>query len=60
MCVQYFRVSGCEAYSFKTDGYRIFNVRTNLGAIHTKGWRGVGVGGVGGGGGQAQTRLHKI
>ena len=40
--------TGCEAYSFMTDGYGIFNVRTNLGAcsIYTK-W------------GQAQTSLYE-
>ena len=27
--------TGCEAYSFTTDGYEIFNVRTNLGACST-------------------------
>ena len=30
-----FRTSGCEAYSFTTDGYGIFNVRTHLGACRT-------------------------
>ena len=48
----------CEAYSFTTDGYGIFNVRTHLldACVHTKG-AGVGVGvGVGG---QSQTSLHK-
>ena len=33
-CVQYvfscFDTTGCEAYSFTTDGYGIFNVHTNL------------------------------
>ena len=33
--MQYFCVTGCEAYSFTTDGYRIFNVRTNLGGCRT-------------------------
>ena len=28
--------TGCEAYSFTTDGYGIFNVRTNLGACRTR------------------------
>ena len=43
-----FHTTGCEAYSVTTDGYRIFNVRTNQGAcrIRKKG-------------GQAQTSLHK-
>ena len=27
--------TGCEAYSFMTDGYRIFNVHTHLGACLT-------------------------
>ena len=27
--------TSCEAYSFTTDGYVIFNVHTNLGARHT-------------------------
>ena len=30
-----FHTTGCEAYSFTTDGYRIFNTRTNVGACHT-------------------------
>ena len=37
-CVQCFRVSippGCEAYSFRTDGYGTFNVRAKLGACRT-------------------------
>ena len=46
-CVQFFRVSISPAVrhnSFTTDGYGIFNVRTNL--VHTKGP-------------QAQISLHK-
>ena len=31
-----FHTTGCEAYSFTTDGYGIFNLRTNLGAYHTQ------------------------
>ena len=27
--------TSCQAYSFMTDGYRTFNVCTNLGACHT-------------------------
>ena len=27
--------TGCEAYSFTTDGYGIFNVRKNVGACRT-------------------------
>ena len=27
--------TGCKAYSFTTDGYGIFNVRTNLGAYRS-------------------------
>ena len=30
-----FYITGCEAYTFTTDGYGIFNVRTDLGACHT-------------------------
>ena len=41
--------TGCESYSFTTDGYGIFNVRTNLGTCRTRHTKG----------GQAQTRLHK-
>ena len=40
--------TGCEAYSFTTDGYGIFNMRTNLGAYSTHE-----------GGDQAQTSLQK-
>ena len=40
-----FQNTDCEAYSFTTDGYGIFNVRTNVGACHTHE------------GGQAQTSL---
>ena len=29
-----FDTTGCEAYSFTTAGYGIFNVRTHLGACH--------------------------
>ena len=36
---------GCEAYSFTTDGYLIFNVRTHLGAWRAHKW-GCGVAGV--------------
>ena len=65
-CEQCFRVSiGCEAYSFTTYGYRIFNLRINFGACRTR-ERGRGVGGGGrgggwgfGGGGQVQTSLHR-
>ena len=32
-----FHSTGCEAYSFTTDGYGIFNVRKNLGACRTHG-----------------------
>ena len=36
-CVIIMRATGREAYSFATDGYGIFNVRTNLArAVHTK------------------------
>ena len=37
MCavVSCFQSTGCDAYSFTTDGYRIFNVRTTLGVCHT-------------------------
>ena len=35
-----FYTTGCDAYSFTTDGYGIVNVRTNLGAVHTKGGSG--------------------
>ena len=47
-CFFCFHTTDCEAYSFTTDGYEIFNVRTHVGAccIHTKG-------------GEAQTSLHK-
>ena len=43
----------CEAYSFTTDGYGIFNVRTNVGACCAhEGEEGGGVrGGWGGGAG---------
>ena len=45
-----FRVTVSDAYFFlKTDGYGIFNVRTNLDIHEIKG----------GGGGYAQTSLHK-
>ena len=44
-CVQCFRVSGCQAYSFTTDRYGIFNVSTPLGACRTHEWRGGGWGG---------------
>ena len=30
-----FHTTVCEAYSFKTDGYGIFNVRTHVGACRT-------------------------
>ena len=30
-----FHSTGYEAYSFTTDGYEIFNVRTNVGACRT-------------------------
>ena len=42
----------CEAYSFMTDRYGTFNMRTKLGACctHEVGW---------GGGGQEQKNLHK-
>ena len=39
-----FNTTGCEAYSFATDEYGIFNKRTNLGACRTH-ERGVGGGG---------------
>ena len=42
----FLHTTGCETYSFATDGYWMFNVRTHLGM-------GVGVGG------QAQTNVHK-
>ena len=42
------RTTGCETYSFTTDGYGIFNVHTNLGACRTHEV-----------GGQAQMNLHK-
>ena len=41
--------TGCEAHSFMTDGYGIFNVRTHLGTSQT----------YEGGSGQTQTNLHK-
>ena len=44
-----FHTNGCEANSFTTDGYRIFNMRINLRACRTHR----------GGGGQAQTSLHE-
>ena len=31
----YFHATGCDAYYFTTDGYGIFNVRTNVGACRT-------------------------
>ena len=31
----YFYTTDCEAYSFTTDGYEIFNMHTHLGACHT-------------------------
>ena len=31
--VQCFHPTGCEAYSFTTGGYGIFNVRTNVGGV---------------------------
>ena len=34
-----FHTTVCEAYSFATDGYWIFNVRTHLGACRTHEWR---------------------
>ena len=35
LCAEFvcFRTTGCEDYSFTTDGYRIFNVRTHVGAF---------------------------
>ena len=30
-----FHTTGCEAYSFMTDGYGILNARTDVGACHT-------------------------
>ena len=48
--MQYFLcdfTTSCEAYSFMTDGYEIFNVQTTLGACRTHE------------GGQAQTSLRK-
>ena len=36
-----FHTTGCEAYSFTTDGFGIFNVRSNwVRAVHTKGGSG--------------------
>ena len=37
MCAVFscFHTTGCEAYSFTTDGYGIFNVRTNVGTYRT-------------------------
>ena len=43
-----FHTTGCEAYSFTTDGYGIFNVCTIVGACRTHE-----------GPGQTQTSLHK-
>ena len=34
-CVQCFDTTGCDAYSFTTDGYGIFNMRKNVGACQT-------------------------
>ena len=34
----YFHTTGCEAYSFTTDGYGNFNMRTNVGACRTHEW----------------------
>ena len=43
----YFHTTGCETYSYTTDGYGIFNVSIiRVRAVHTKR-------------GQAQTSLHK-
>ena len=57
-CVQCFRqcfhTTGGEAYSFTTDGYGIFKMRTYLGACRAH--EGVGVGVSRGGG---HTSLHK-
>ena len=47
-----------EAYSFTTDGYGIFNVRTNLGACRTH--ERVGVGGGGGRGGRGGSSTNKF
>ena len=47
--------TGCEAYSFATDAYGIFNVRTNWGACrtHKGGWGG-------GGGGESRTNKSAL
>ena len=54
LCVVHWclHTTGCEAYSFMTDGYGIFNTCANLGACCTHE-------DMGGGGGQAQTSLRK-
>ena len=44
--------TGCEAYSFTTDEYGIFNVRTNVGACRTRE--------EGGGGGSSGTNKSRV
>ena len=52
-------ISNCdEAYSFTTDGYGIFNMRTNLGAFRTQ-ERGCGRQGGGEGEGEGEGFRHK-
>ena len=50
-----FNTTGCEAYSFTTDGYGIFSVLTNLRACRTHEGEGGGSGGEGGRGGGSDT-----